>query len=195
MKKIAALPAEKPRERNSESGSIGARARASQATKAPSSSTPAAIDATTSALPQPAALPRTRPHTMPSAAPVTSARPGMSRPASGPKLSFMRVSTSGTAISAIGTLIQKIHCQLMPWTTAPPISGPLATEMPVIALKMPIAAPRRSGGKAALSSARPSGIRRAAPAPWTARAAISHSAPGASAQAAEAAANRPRPSA
>ena len=107
----------------------------------------------------------------------------------------MRVSTSGIATSAIGTLSQKIHSQLMPSTTAPPISGPLATEMPVMALKIPIAAPRRSGGKAALSSARPSGISSAAPAPWTARAAISQPASGASAQAAEAAANRPRPSA
>ena len=69
----------------------------------------------------------------------------------------MRVSTNGTATSPIGTLSQKIHSQLMPWTTAPPTSGPSATATPVIALNTPIAAPRLSGGNAALSSARPSG--------------------------------------
>ena len=71
----------------------------------------------------------------------------MSRLVSGPKLSRMRVSTSGIASSPIGTLIQKIHSQPMPSTTAPPTSGPLATASPVIALKMPIAAPRRSAGR------------------------------------------------
>ena len=63
----------------------------------------------------------------------------------------------------------------------------------MIALKIPIAAPRRSGGKAALSSASPSGMISAAPAPCTARAAISQPTSGASAQAADAAANSPKP--
>ena len=119
----------------------------------------------------------------------------MSRSVSDPKLSVMRVSTSGTASSPIGTLIQKIHCHASPSTTAPPTSGPLATARPVIALKIPIAAPRRSGGKAALSSARPSGISSAAPAPCTARAPISQPTLGASAQAADDRAKRPRPTA
>jgi hypothetical protein len=65
----------------------------------------------------------------------------------------------------------------------------------VIALKIPIAAPRFSGGKAALSSARPSGISRAEPAPCTARAPISQPTLGASAQTADAAANKARPTA
>ena len=93
----------------------------------------------------------------------------------------------------IGTFSQKIHGQLMPCTTAPPISGPLATASPVIPLNMPIAAPRFSGGKAALSSVRPSGTIKAEPAPWSARAAINVPASGASAAAAEAAANKPSP--
>jgi hypothetical protein len=105
------------------------------------------------------------------------------------------VSTSGIAASAIGTLTQKIHSQLTPSTTAPPTSGPAATAMPVIAEKIPIAAPRFSGGNAAESSARPSGMIRAEPAPWTARAAISVPTSGASAAAAEDAANSPRPTA
>ena len=79
----------------------------------------------------------------------------MSRAVSEPKLSPMRVRTSGTATSPIGTLIQKIHSQLRPCTTAPPTSGPVATESPVMAEKMPIAAPRFSAGKAELSSASP----------------------------------------
>ena len=195
MKKIAALPAEKARERKNRIGSIGSRARSSQATNAATSSTPAASEPSTSRLSHPAWFPRTRPQTSPNAPAVTSARPGKSRPVSGPRLSFIRVSTSGIAARPIGTLIQKIHSQLMPSTTAPPTSGPLATESPVIALKIPIAAPRRSGGKAALRSARPSGMISAAPAPWTARAAISQPASGASAQAADAAANSARPAA
>ena len=117
----------------------------------------------------------------------------MSRPVSPPKLSSIRVRTNGIATRPIGTLSQKIHSQSMPSTIAPPTSGPIATEIPVTALNRPIAAPRFSGGKAALSSARPSVSSSAAPAPWTARAAISHPTPGASAQAADAAANRPSP--
>jgi hypothetical protein len=80
VKKIAALPAENARERKKRIGSIGSRARSSHATKAATSSDPAASAATTSTLPQPAALPRTRPQTRPSAPPVTSARPGTSPP-------------------------------------------------------------------------------------------------------------------
>ena len=147
----------------------------------------------TSGLSQPALLPRTSPQTSPSAAPVTSARPGRSIDRSPPKLSCIRANTNGSATRPIGTLSQKIHSQLMPWTTAPPTSGPSATDTPVIALKMPIAAPRFAGGNAALSSASPSGISSAAPAPWTARAAISQPTSGASAQAADAAVKRPRP--
>ena len=93
----------------------------------------------------------------------------------------------------MGTLIQKIQCHERPLTTAPPTSGPLATASPVMALKMPMAAPRRSGGKASDSRARPSGIRSADPAPCTARAAMRVSTFGARAQAAEASAKTTRP--
>jgi hypothetical protein len=118
------LPAENPRERKKLIGSIGSRARSSHATNAAISSTPVASEATTSLLSQPATLPRTRPQTMPSAPPVTSARPGMSSAVSGPWLSRSFVSTKGMAISPIGTLTQKTHCQARPSTTAPPTSGP-----------------------------------------------------------------------
>jgi hypothetical protein len=112
-----------------------------------------------------------------------------------PWLSGILDSTSGIAASPIGTLIQKIHCQSSPFTTAPPRSGPLATATPVMALKIPIAAPRLSVGNATLSSARPSGMISADPAPCTARAAISQPTLGASAPAADAAANSPTPTA
>ncbi len=117
----------------------------------------------------------------------------MSRPVSVPWLSRSFVSTSGITTAPMGTLIQKIHCHARPWTTAPPISGPLATARPVMALNIPIAAPRRSGGKAALSRARPSGTRSAEPAPCRARAAMSTPTFGASAQAADAAVKSARP--
>ena len=95
----------------------------------------------------------------------------------------------------MGTFSQKIHCQVSPCTTAPPTNGPAATDTPVIALKMPMAAPRRSGGNAALSKVRDRGTKSAAPAPWTTRAAISHEMLVETAQAAEDAAKRISPSA
>ena len=101
----------------------------------------------------------------------------------------------GAAARPIGTFKPKIHSQSIPSTTAPPTSGPAATAIPVTALKIPIAAPRRSGGNAALNSANPSVSRSAAPSPCTARAPISQPTFGARAQAAEASANSTRPAA
>ena len=75
----------------------------------------------------------------------------------------------------------------MPWVIAPPTTGPTVAASPVTPPKTPIAQPRRSGGNAAFSSASASGMIIAAPAPCTARAAISQPTPGASAHAAEAA--------
>ena len=95
----------------------------------------------------------------------------------------------------IGTFSQKIHCQAMPWVIAPPSTGPTTTARAVTEPKMPIAQPRRCGGTAAFSSASASGMTIAAPTPCTVRAAISAPAPGASAHAAEPAANTPRPTA
>ena len=69
------MPDANARERKSRIGTIGSRARSSQATKATASRSPAASAATTSRLLQPALFPRMSPQTTPSAAPVTSARP------------------------------------------------------------------------------------------------------------------------
>ncbi len=192
-KKIAALPAENVRERKNRIGSIGSGARSCQATKAATMTAPPASVATTSTLPHPAMFPRTRPQTRPRAPAVTKARPGRSRPLSGPKLSGIRASASGASASPIGTLSQKIHSQAIPSVIAPPISGPLATARPVRAKKMPSAEPRRCGGNAVPTSASASVVISAAPTPWAARAAISHPTDGATAHAADASANSATP--
>ena len=66
---------------------------------------------------------------------------------------------------------------------APPIAGPASTATPTTPLKMPRARARSSFGNAALSSAMPSGMISAEPAPWAIRAAISEKMPVESAQA------------
>ncbi len=105
---------------------------------------------------------------------------------SGPWLSVSR-RESGSTASPIGTFSQKIHCQAIPSTTAPPTSGPAATARPAIPDQAPSATPRRSAGKAAERSVSVSGVTIAPPMPCTARAAISASIEGASAAAADAA--------
>ena len=93
----------------------------------------------------------------------------------------------------IGTLIQKIQCQEMPSTTAPPTSGPIATARPEMPDQRPSTSPRRPAGKASESSVSVSGSTAAAAAPWIARAAISAAVVGASAAAAEATVNAETP--
>ena len=81
----------------------------------------------------------------------------------------------------------------MPWMIAPPRSGAIATPRPVIPPQIPIAVPRFSSGNASLISASDTGRTMAAPAPWTARAAISAPALPAVAHAIDAAVNSSRP--
>jgi hypothetical protein len=192
-KKIAALPAENGRERNRRIGSIGSRARSSQATNASASSSPSANASRTSGLSQPAGLPRTSPQTIPSAAAVTSASPAASTEVSGPKLSSIHVWASGIRSAAIGTLSQKIQGHETPSTTAPPRNGPRGTASPLTPAKRPSAFGRSWGGKAVLNRASASGITSAAPAPWRTRAAISHPTSGARAHATDATANSANP--
>ena len=90
-------------------------------------------------------------------------------------------------------MIQKIQCQEMPSTTAPPTTGPSATPRPEIPDQAPSARPRFSTGTAALSSVSVSGRTIAAPRPWAARAATSASVDGASAAAALDSVNSPMP--
>ena len=73
------------------------------------------------------------------------------------------------------------------------MSGPEATASPLTAPQMPNAMPRLAAGTAAVSRVRVSGIMIAAPTPWTARAAMRASMPGARAAAAEAPVKTVRP--
>ena len=70
----------------------------------------------------------------------------------------------------MGTFTQKIHCQAMPVTIAPPTTGPTATARPATPDHSPMARPRRSTGKASLSIVSESGVMIAPPSPWNARA-------------------------
>ena len=187
------MPEEKARDRKNRIGTIGWPARSSQATKPTARRSPPANAATTSGLAQPASFPRMSPQTSPSAAPMTSTTPGTSIAVPGPKLSAMRRRASGMTRQPIGTLSQKIHCQETPSAMTPPSTGPMISASPVTPLKIPSAFPRSSGGNAALNRAIASGITSAAPAPWTARAAISHAALPDSAHATDAATNSASP--
>src|ERR671935_230385 len=92
-----------------------------------------------------------------------------------------------------GTLSQKIQFHEMPLTTAPPTSGPKATARPLIPPHAPSARPRFSAGTAEERIVSVSGMTIAPPTPWTARATSSATIDGASAAAAEAAVEAPRP--
>ncbi len=183
------LPAAKAGSRNSRSGTIGLATRSSQPTNTAVSSTPPTSVPMISALPQPAPFARISAQTMPNTPAVPSTRPTGSRPtaAPAPAPAGILIRISGSMTTPIGMLSQKIHCQARPWVIAPPTTGPRPTAIPVTLLKMPIAQPLRSGGKAADSSASASGSITAAPAPCTALAAISTPALGDSAHAADAA--------
>ena len=78
------LAAEKARRRKKRMGTIGSRARSSQATKATTSTAPTIMGGRTPRLVQPWALPRTRPQTMPSRPALARARPGRSSERLGP---------------------------------------------------------------------------------------------------------------
>ena len=84
MRSDAALAAAKVRFRKNRIGSIGSRARRSQATNATRRMTPATSDRTISGLVHPRELARTRPHTRPSADAVMRPTPVTSSRAAGP---------------------------------------------------------------------------------------------------------------
>ena len=186
------LVAANARLRKKRIGSIGAGARSSQTTKAATRAAPPVSAPRTVALVQPSALARTRPYTTPNRPAPASASPG-GRADGGAGDSFSRRAASGTSTSPIGTLSQKIQCQEMPSTTAPPITGPRATPSPLMPDQAPIARPRFSLGNASLSSVSVSGVTIAAPAPWKARAPTSVAVLGATAAAADASVKSARP--
>ncbi|KRB75611.1 hypothetical protein ASE03_16895 [Kitasatospora sp. Root187] len=121
---------------------------------------------------QPSSLPLTMPQTSASRPAVASTMPSRSSLARSPRLSCTTASTSGTATMPTGMLIQKIHSQSSPSTTAPPTTGPSAIARPLTADQRPSAKLRIFSGTALESRVSESGMTAAAPKPWIARAAI-----------------------
>jgi hypothetical protein len=130
IRNAVAFPAAKARIRSNRSGSIGAAARRSQTRNAAMRTAPATSVPTTSALVQPTVFARTSAQTSATTPAETSATPGRSSRAAAPLLSGSSRAESSTAMTPSGTLAQKIQCQSIPWVSAPPTSGPLATASP-----------------------------------------------------------------
>ena len=183
------------RDRNSDSGTIGAGATDCQPTNAASSTTPTASATSTSAEPHPATGARRTPQTRAPIAPVAVAMPIGSSRVRGPKVSGRIRRTATAAPMASGTFTQNTQCQSRPSVTAPPTSGPEATPSPATPPQIPTTAPRFSAGNDDVSRVSPRGITIAAPSPCTARKPIRVPRFGARAHAAEARLNRTSPAA
>jgi len=89
------------------------------------------------------------------------------------------------AIAMIGRLMTKIHRQETTSEKKPPTNGPEAMKQPATVVCSPKARPRRSGGKAWVTTAIEAGNVTAAPRPCRARAAISQPPVGARAASSE----------
>ena len=77
---------------------------------------------------------------------------------------------SAMQMTLIGTLSQKMECQFIPPTTAPPMRGPTAIPSPETPPQIPMAAARILSGTDVLISANERGTIADAPNPWIARA-------------------------
>ena len=93
--------------------------------------------------------------------------------------------TSQSVTRTIGTLIAKIQRHEVWSTITPPASGPTISAIPPQAVQEPIALPRSAWANAATMIASELGVSSAPAAPCSARAAISVSEVGATAQASE----------
>ena len=85
----------------------------------------------------------------------------------------------------IGMLTRKIQCHERYWVRIPPIAGPAANPMELVAAITPRAVPSISGGRYRMQSSGVTAAIIAAPIPWTSRAASRMSSVGAIPQAAE----------
>ena len=182
-----AFVAANARLRKKASGSIGSGVRFSHQRNATSRTRPATMRPITCGSPQPTVFVRTTPRTMPRSPKPLRRRPTRSSLSWGPVVSFRCLKASGIVTMPIGTFSQKIHCQLMPSTIAPPTTGPIATARPAMPPHAPRIAPRFSLGAASARIVSVSGVTIAAPTPWSARAATSISMPVESAARTEAA--------
>src|SRR5215472_13544206 len=102
---------------------------------------------------------------------IRTAPKGSGRCTSWPGMSGSLSQPITRAINPIGTLTRKIHRQLTA-TNNPPITGPRAAATPPTAVHARTAPLRRSGGYDARIRPSDVGVRSAAPAAWTIRAAI-----------------------
>ena len=176
-------------------GSMGARARSSQATKAASRRpSPGRTRARPGSRSTRRRCPGRGP-ARPRRAPRWRARARARRTACAPARGSRSGAggRAGSRRSPIGTFSQKIHFHEIPCTIAPPTTGPRAIAMPPTAPQAPSARPRRSAGTAAERIVSVSGVTMAAPIPWTIRARINAVVPGDRAAAAEPSVKTARP--
>ena len=124
-----------------------------------------------------------------SPAPTTSS----ARAACGSRVSGTAYSAHPTASAATGRLMRKAQRQPGPSTSQPPTKGPTAPATPPSPDHAPTALARSAGTKTACRMARLPGVRRAAPTPWSTRAATSTSTFGAAPHSSDAAANHTVP--
>src|SRR5215831_19191146 len=191
-KRVSRLAAPKFRERKSPKDTMGAGERASTIRKAARAQRPKTALSFTARPPREASIRAKVTAPNPS---VASTAPGQSRRplASGLRLSGTRHRVMHTTAAAIGRLIRKTQRQEACSIIHPPSTGPSAAVIEVKPDQVPIASPRSFSENDALISARLPGTRRAAPAPCTPRAMISHETDEASPQAADANANSTTP--
>lgn len=101
--------------------------------------------------------------------------------------------TARNATTPTGRLMKKIHSHPSVSIRMPPRTGPTSDAMPATAPQMPIAVPRRSGGKMRVMTAIVWGVIIDAPSPCTARATMSISIEEDSPQASDESVNTVRP--
>ena len=77
----------------------------------------------------------------------------------------MNAKAATIAITPMGTLMKKIHCQLACSASMPPTRGPIAKASADTPTQMPIARPRSQGGKATAMIESVAGFIRAEPTP------------------------------
>jgi hypothetical protein len=161
------------------------------AAKATKSTPPAANAATTVPLDQPSGLPRIRAKTRANNAPLNVAAPSQSGRARRRRVSATRATSTHSA--ATGAFTKNTQRQLTPEVSAPPISGPTATEAPAVAPQIPSAVPRsRPRNSWAISASDVANIA-APPTPWSALKAFSITGPDASPQSSDETRNTTRP--
>jgi hypothetical protein len=189
------VPALNARLRNMSSGSIGDACRRSAIRKNSVAAIAAAPSAAGSGASQPCWPASMKPAVSVARAATPSSSPGTStRRAGSGGDSGTYLTRSQPVSTQTGTLTRKIVRQPASAISTPPSTGPSATPSEPMAPQTPSARARapRSGNRWTIS-AREQGRSAEAPRPCTARAAISTPSPGASAQAAEPAANPARP--